>query len=1449
MSNITYQTVLSVINNINSFAEQADRKIQQLWNDFGNSKRNLEEQYNRFMSSASSELEKNTAAIKTKAMLFKDSAEKTYQDVISLDAALAGVDKYYVKTRANKIQELGQRTESSISDEADIFTALEKVKEQFEQLSAKYSQDKLPALFDGINYVFSKQRKQDYEDLIVLKNTLEKLMDEVRTAIPELISDSTQIDQKNYDKKEAEIKKKYHTELDAVNTLYENNVEALADEICEQIDAILPDGVLQLLKKVNDSYSRMFSGINSNANNWDETIIVGYIDYPLELYVSSNILLSLIKDKCATILEQSGKLRFPLVFSLNGNMNILIKHKQGDNLKNQIVGSIMQSLVSSVPIPHLTFVVVDSENQGNSISSFASFGKKLPELFGGRIITAIDEIEDAIEKLSAYVNIDDMPLDLADNSIEDLPHEGQFVPDIKVLVILDSPKSLGEKNMASINTIIEKGGKRGVYTVIAYAPQENISPYNEKNCFVIKQENNSFHFFNLCMTYKKALEESGLAQFINNYSLLYDSIGGKVALLNAAGREVIANDSPEMLQVSVNAVKHMLDKNNDNYGNVPTIGHTFPSEVLIGSLNYPLGLISDPALSKALKSDLSAENSDSFYLPASVSLTDNSNLLLLSPEEIRHQTERLVHSLMWSFLSSLPVSKVNFCVFDAERRGNSITPFLDFRQKMPEVFDGQLYTSQDAMYTRLQKLNGYIDDFIQQKLGNRFDNIAEYNEKYSNRAEAVTLLVIFDFPRNFDNRSIELLLNILSNGGKCGIFTIICHNPDITFSRYESIDEHLGGIRRRCSIIEYIDKKFILRPYELTINTAPELSQTQVDMFIEQYNEAAEVLKRKGLDFEDTVKPPFFAASAADKLSIPVGIGDGDNVVKLELGGEGSSHHGIITGATGSGKSTLLHTIIMSGLLNHTPDELHLYLMDFKSGTEFKVYESVKLPHIRLLALDAMQEFGESILEDLVNEMTRRSDLFKSVGQTKLSGYVGSTGNPLPRILVVMDEFQILYNDSTNRKTANNCASLTHRLISEGRSYGINLLISTQTTKVISELTLQHGTIEQMRVRIGLKCGEDDARYLFGDRNDAKALEMMKGPIGTAVMNLEYMESNNIGFRAAYCSKEAQERYLQLISEKFADIPAATQVFEGNRTVMLIDHLNAIKAGMSDEPIIKIHMGTLIKVAPPFVMQFDRRRRHNLLICGANESMAENLTNLIIFSALLNTNSDVFCIDGESLIGESVSASLYSCFTDFTTRFKSAGSRAEIIGIVNNIFSAYKERKKSGELKQTIIVVKNMQFLDVVKKMFRGESIDESEYGGEATDDNSFGVSGFDFGVSDDYSTSSLSVTEKLLQIIDDGSSYGVFFVVSSLEYQSVKENMYYGENILAKFPERIVFSLSNNDADNLIDGVVVSGLRDNIVYYTDGVKATFQYKPYVMPTTVELKEFLENMQAGSDIA
>jgi len=362
---------------------------------------------------------------------------------------------------------------------------------------------------------------------------------------------------------------------------------------------------------------------------------------------------------------------------------------------------------------------------------------------------------------------------------------------------------------------------------------------------------------------------------------------------------------------------------------------------------------------------------------------------------------------------------------------------------------------------------------------------------------------------------------------------------------------------------------------------------------------------------------------------------------------------------------------------------------------------------------------------------------------------------------------------------------------------------------------------------------------------------MMKGPIGTAVMNLDYTEKPNIGFRAAYCDDNTQHEYLDLISKTYEDRPWTLQTFEGGRTTNLLDYFEESNISLTEELPVKIYMGELIKVAPPFYIRIDKKKKHNLLICGSNEIMANTILNNYIISGLLNSNTFVYCIDGDKLVGDNESAVFYdtllSCKPHISSRFKVAGDRSDIITYINEVYKKYQTWKKHNSDQVIFIVIKNLQFLDIVKSMFKGEIVDEGEFldeeiVDEKIEDNSnpfASVTSF-FEKRESSGYDNTNVGEKLLKLISDGSGFGIHFVVSSLEYQTVRECMYYGENILTKFPERIIFALGSNDADNLIENVNVSGLRDNTVYFTDGVKNTFQLKPYINPSQSELKNLFD---------
>ncbi len=1461
MKALAQSEIIALVSDLNKFADSSETLINTTQTNYDKDKRLLLNKHSNALSSLDSTYKNNCSNVQKKSRQTIADAKRILSEIDKLDEKLSKVDKYYVKTKKKKEELLADTTSEKYTDTSDYFSALDEIKTSFNSLFKKYSEDILPGLINGLNYLFSSQRKKDYEELIVLRNTVAAFVKEIEEVLPPITEENLASLKETYFTQRGIMVERHKTEISNFENNHLATLDKVADRICTSLDDVLPDEFVDYLAAIMSNYSKSVYKVNSSNEILDEVMNMYYVEYPVEYFVQSKIVASIIKEKCSRLIYD-GAIRFPIMTSTRNAPVWMIKNDNSNNsVVQSLLHSMMYSFLSSCPVEKLTYTIVDPENRGNSISPFFDAKKKLPELFGEKIYISKDEVVEKVRKLNE--KIENILQDKLGNQYENIFDYARNTPDytlnVELVVLFDFPKGFDERTLSELRNILRNGSKCGIYTLISYLPNFDGSRSREYEqalqsvvdlSTVITQNGENFSLRGLPILYHSMPEKVEFAKFFSKYMLIFEGIKNRGIAFSPLIRKLVdARDSME-LDAHIEQICEMMKSYEKAYAQVPEINTLFPSLVTLGNVMYPSDIFSDSIGYQTIVDRFGAEkkseteNSSFVELPLTFDLRNSFNLLLNCPEENNKGMLDFTHHVIWSFLSFMPITKVNVCIADCEQRGNSIIPFLDFRKRSSETFDQKIYTSQEQIYDRLQKINAQIDEFIQEKLGNRYKDILDYNLNTPNRAEPITLLLLYDFPSGMDGRCLDLLTNILRNGNKCGVFTIICYNPNITFSRYESIDERLEQISKYCASIDYKDGHYGLLPYNLQINTPASLSFNTIDSFVKEYVEKSETIKKQGLSFKDIIAEDLFSFESSKSLKIPVGVGDGDSIINITIG-EGSSHHGLIAGATGSGKSTLLHTLIMSSMLHYSPEQLHLYLMDFKSGTEFKVYESVKLPHIQLLALDAMQEFGESILENLVAEMEHRGSLFKDAGQTSLKGYTQVTGQALPRILVIMDEFQILFNDSTNRKVAMNCAELTKRIVTEGRAFGIHLLMATQSTKVISDLTLSHGTIEQMRIRIGLKCGENDARYLFSDENDSKALAMMKGPIGTAVMNLDYTEQSNIGFRAAYCDDNTQREYLKLISETYSESPYKLQTFEGGRTTQLSDYFTENSITRTSELPAKIHMGTLIKVAPPFSITIDKKKKHNLLICGSNERMANTVSNNYMISALLNQNATVYCIDGDSLVGDDSSADFYDAISNCSDNFKIASNRGDIINFINEVYQNYQAWKKQNSDDVIFVIIKNLQFLDIVKSMFKGDYIDESEFISEEPEKDIAvdpiaamnAIANFSSSRGND---DNMSVGEKLLKMIADGSGFGIHFVVTSLEYQTVRECMYYGENILNKFPERIIFSLGANDADNLIENVSVAGLRDNTVYFTDGVKNTFQMKPYITPSANEVKKLFD---------
>lgn len=161
--------------------------------------------------------------------------------------------------------------------------------------------------------------------------------------------------------------------------------------------------------------------------------------------------------------------------------------------------------------------------------------------------------------------------------------------------------------------------------------------------------------------------------------------------------------------------------------------------------------------------------------------------------------------------------------------------------------------------------------------------------------------------------------------------------------------------------------------------------------------------------------------------------------------------HMIIAGATGSGKSVCTNSIIMSILMNASPDEVKLILIDPKI-VEFRVYEGI--PHL-LIPVVTDPKKAAGALNWAVQEMLRRYKQFAELNVRDIYDYNQKAAMPdsglekMPQIVIAIDELADLMMAASKEVEDAIC-----RLAQMARAAGMHLIIATQrpTTDIITGL-------------------------------------------------------------------------------------------------------------------------------------------------------------------------------------------------------------------------------------------------------------------------------------------------------------------------------------------------------------------------------------------------------------
>lgn len=638
----------------------------------------------------------------------------------------------------------------------------------------------------------------------------------------------------------------------------------------------------------------------------------------------------------------------------------------------------------------------------------------------------------------------------------------------------------------------------------------------------------------------------------------------------------------------------------------------------------------------------------------------------------------LLHKILLRLMYALPSDKQEYYIFDPMGLGKSVWNFN-------RLFSNEKIFPQKKIMSKAIELKEALKDvmeYMRSLYAGTFDlqtncedwdsyNRWIYSQKKIKKMLPYKVFLFLNVPDGMDADCFEMFRKLLIHSEKCGFLVLFSFN-EVLLEAEDSKMKAQELLLRQCVEISLplhsvLDKNISELSFEkLNITSIGEKfpDDRSFDALLRDFDKTIKNNTSSMFSFDDMLsQESLFSKKSSEGLSIPCGYTtSGGSEVLIEIGDR--YPHYLIGGTTGSGKSNLLHNIIVSSCWNYDPEELRVYLLDFKEGVEFSRYSDPILRHAELVATEADTEYGISVLDHLIGEKTRRYSAFKDSNCKDITAY--KKKNPtqiMPRILVIIDEFQVLFEGADKDRTIETLTTLAK----QGRACGIHLVLATQSLKGIDFGNLA----PQFSGRIALKCSPEDSKMLLGgitsNNEDASELEIpyviLNTSQGSKAGNVKYAipeaKTDSIGIKLDELNAESDRQRIH----------TNTKVFEGQTFPNLPE-----EASFAHEKGIVLTLGEVISYdAQRLDVSLVKSPENNILLCGHDEQMKVDFLNEILLSAFGCKDCDELVYIGEKVpecyavvVGDSRFVS-YSNITDFIDANKEYYFNKRRILILDNL--------------------------------------------------------------------------------------------------------------------------------------------------------------------------------------
>lgn len=616
----------------------------------------------------------------------------------------------------------------------------------------------------------------------------------------------------------------------------------------------------------------------------------------------------------------------------------------------------------------------------------------------------------------------------------------------------------------------------------------------------------------------------------------------------------------------------------------------------------------------------------SLHVPCLVSFPAATSLAIEADPQDRQSALELLRSIVLRTLMDVPPGQLRVSFIDPTAMGQTFAEFLHLTDYDERLVDVGVKTGSQAIERCLADHAAHVETIVSKYLRGQFRNIDDYNSHAGEMTEPLRLLVLADFPRSFTDRAVEQLLSVVENGPRSGVYTLLHYSPadkeprGVSFDRLtQSMDvvRFAGGVCRtrpaasqvtvdfqpdRCPAISFdpggrpsSDAARFLTALGAEAQRGTETVVT-LGSFLPVVNR-----NRTGATPDFTAGAPsltispqtWWTATTSDTAVAPIGRSGALSLASLFFSSTAVAGGAIMVGLPRSGKTTSLHALILTMSMLYSPEELELYLIDAKHGVEFKTYDT--LPHARMVSVHSEREFSVAVLKSIQSKIRERAELIKREGSgySNLTEYRHGTGQPLPRIVVVIDEFHELFEEAD--PLGFEAFAAFSDIVRMGPFSGIHIVVASQTLSSMPAMDRQVLTL--LPQRVAFMCNEYDAEIVMGDANKAPR---MLNKTGEGLFNpARGDEAKNQLFRGLYIPPEERSTLVHALRTKANESgwTRLPRVFDGDAVVprpFFRDLLQAKKR-------FTVPVGEPFTLADTASVSIPRARGGNVLLIGDHD--------------------------------------------------------------------------------------------------------------------------------------------------------------------------------------------------------------------------------------------------------